>query len=135
MAMAEQMQSPTSQGSSGGGGSGLAPNVASLLAYLCTFVTGIIFLLIEKDNKEVKFHAWQAILLGAGAIALEIGLAILTAIMGAISGILATLFSILGTLVWLALIGVWIICMYKAYQGQHFKLPFIGDIADKQAAK
>ncbi|MBL7684970.1 MAG: hypothetical protein JNK65_02915, partial [Deltaproteobacteria bacterium] len=60
-------QNPASQGSGSAGGSGLAPNVASLLCYVCSFVTGIIFLLIEKDNKDVRFHAWQAIFLGAGA--------------------------------------------------------------------
>lgn len=128
--MAEQ-----SSGSPAQGGSGLAPNVASLLSYLCTFVTGIIFLLIEKENKDVRFHAWQAILLGVGSIALQIVIVILTAILGAISGALATIFSLLGTLVYLLVFVLWIICMVKAYQGQRWKVPFIGDIAEKQASK
>ncbi len=123
------------QNTPGSGGSGLAPNVASLLCYLCTFITGIIFLLIEKENKEVRFHAWQAIFLGAGSIALQIAVAILTAIMGAISGALATVISLLGTLIYLGIFVIWIIAMVKAYQGQRWKIPFIGDLAEKQAAK
>lgn len=123
------------QNTQASGGSGLAPNVASLLCYLCTFITGIIFLLIEKDNKEVKFHAWQAIFLGAGSIVLQIAILILTAIMSAISGALATIISLLGTLVYLGIMVIWIIAMVKAYQGQKWKIPFIGDLAEKQADK
>jgi uncharacterized membrane protein len=133
--MADQIPSSGSSGSSAGGGSGLAPNVASLLCYICTFVTGIIFLLIEKENKDVRFHAWQAILLGAAAFVIQIAVIILTAILGAISGALATIVSLLSTLIYLGIFVVWIICMVKAYQGQRWKVPFIGDIAEKQAAK
>ena len=134
--MADQTPSSTPPASSGGaGGSGLAPNVASLLCYVCTIVTGIIFLLIEKDNRDVRFHAWQAILLGAGAFVLQIGVTILTAILGAISGVLATIMWMLGMVVYLGIFVVWIMCMIKAYQGQRWKVPFIGDIAEKQAAK
>src|SRR4029453_6796673 len=131
--MADQIPSSTPPGSSGGagGGSGLAPNVASLLCYVCTIVTGIIFLLIEKDNRDVRFHAWQAILLGAGAFVLQIGVTILTAILGAISGVLATIMWMLGMVVYLGIFVVWIMCMIKAYQGQRWKVPFIGDIAEK----
>ena len=134
--MADQIPSSTPPSSgSAGGGSGLAPNVASLLCYVCTIVTGIIFLLIEKDNRDVRFHAWQAILLGAGAFVLQIGVTILTAILGAISGVLATIMWMLGMVVYLGIFVVWIMCMIKAYQGQRWKVPFIGDIAEKQAAK
>lgn len=117
------------------GGSGLAPNVASLLCYLCSFITGIIFLLIEKDNKDVRFHAWQAIFLGVGAFVIQIAVAILSAILGAISGALATIVSLLGTLISLGIFVIWIVAMVKAYQGQRWKIPFIGDLAEKQAAK
>lgn len=122
-------------GSQGSGGSGLAPNVASLLCYVCTFVTGIIFLLIEKDNKDVRFHAWQAIFLGAAAFILQIAVAILTAILSAIAGALGSIVSLLGMVVYLGFFVVWVICMVKAYQGVRWKVPFIGDLAEKQAAK
>ncbi len=129
---------PTPQTSGGGGakgGSGLAPNVASLLCYVCTIITGIIFLVIEKDNKEVKFHAWQAIFLGAAAIIVSIALNILGLILGNIAAFLALLISIIGFLINIGIFVVWIIAMVKAYKEEHWLIPFIGPLAEQQANK
>lgn len=123
--MAEQ-----NQPSSSPQGSGLAPNVASLLCYICGIVTGIIFLLIEKDNKDVKFHAWQSIFMGVTGIALWVVIVIFSLV-----PYIGFLFVIVG---WLALLGLGIlaiVAMIKAYQGERWKIPFIGDMAEKQAAK
>lgn len=106
--------------------SGLDPKVASLLCYLCGWVTGLIFILIEKQNKDVRFHAWQAFFFGLAGIAIYVVLMVLTAI-------LPLLTSILSLVVWLGLIVLWVILMVKAYQGERFKLPVIGDLAEKQA--
>ncbi len=114
-------------------GGGLAPNVASLLCYLCDWVTGLIFLLIEKNNKEVKFHAWQAIFFSAAMIAIYIVFLILGFILGKIG--LGFIVSILWIVI---IIGYWVVkilCMVKAYQGTRFKLPYIGDLAEQQANK
>lgn len=116
-------------------GSGLAPNVAALLCYLCSVITGVIFLVIEKENKEVRFHAWQAICLGVSAFVIQISLSILTAILGSIAGFLGMIMGIIYPLVGLAIFIFWIICMIKAYQGEHYKLPILGDIAEKQNSK
>ena len=116
-------------------GSGLEPNVASLLCYVCTLVTGIVFLVIEKENKEVKFHACQAIILGVSSFVVEIGISILGAILGSIAGPLGAIIAILSPIIWLTFLVFWIIAMVKAYQGEHYKIPFLGDIAEKQAAK
>ena len=115
------------------GGSGLAPNVASLLCYVCTLITGIVFLVIEKNNKDVRFHAWQAIILGVSSFVIQIGLTILAAVLGAIASFLGAIIGILSPIVWLAFFVVWIICMIKAYQGERYKIPFLGDLAEKQA--
>ena len=126
-------QTSGSQGSSGG--SGLQPNVASLLCYLCGWVTGLIFLLIEKDNKDVKFHAWNAIAIDVVFLAIYIALAIVATIAGMISFGLAKIVWFLTTLVWLGYLAVKIVMMVKAYQGSKMKLPVIGDFVEKQAAK
>ncbi|MDO8519603.1 MAG: DUF4870 domain-containing protein [Deltaproteobacteria bacterium] len=123
--MAEQSQ----------GGSGLAPNVASLLCYVCTFITGIVFLVIEKDNRDVRFHAWQAIIFGAAAVGVQVLLSILGAILGTIASFLGAIFAILSPLIWLAFFIFWIIAMIKAYQGEKYKLPIVGEYAEKQANK
>jgi uncharacterized membrane protein len=126
-------QSSGAQGSSGG--SGLQPNVASLLCYLCGWVTGLIFLLIEKDNKEVKFHAWNSIAVSVVTTVLFIGLYIFQIIFYSISFSLGRLFGALIYLVDFGIFGLFIFLMVKAYQGQRVKLPVIGDFVEKQAAK
>ncbi len=117
------------------GGSGLAPNVASLLCYICTFITGIIFLIIEKDNRDVKFHAWQAIFLGVAAIALQIVVTILSLILSQLSTVLGMIVGLVGWLIYLGIFVVWIIAMIKAYKGERWLIPFIGNLAEQQANK
>lgn len=117
----------------GGKGTGLAPNVASLLCYICMPITSIIFMMIEKENKDVQFHAWQGTIVGVAYIVFVIVLNILTMILSAIAGFLAMIFSVLGMVIALGVCVVWVILMVKAYQGERWKLPYIGDIAEKKA--
>ena len=101
-------------------GSGLPSNTAAALSYVLGWLTGVIFLLIEKDDKFVRFHAMQSIItFGA--------LNILWVIPG-INIFLGPFLAIVGFILWLILI-------YKAYQGEEFKLPVIGDYAKKWVAK
>lgn len=111
--------------------SGLQPNLAGALAYVVGWITGVIFFLIEKNNKYVRFHALQSILFNVAifilAIAvwgLSLGVAFIP-LLGLIIGGLAHLVLYLGTFI------LWIVLMYKAYKGQTFKLPVIGEIAEK----
>jgi len=106
---------------------GLDANLAGLLAYVAGFITGIVFLVLEKDSKFVRFHAMQSVMTFIGLFLLNI----LFVIIGFIPfiGWILSLFSLF--LVPLALI-LWIVLMLKAYQGEWFKLPVIGDMAMKQ---
>lgn len=115
------------------GSSGLTPNIAGLLCYICTPVTGIVFLLIEKENKDVKFHAWQSIVFGIAYIVLIIALEIVAAIMGAIASVLGIIVGFFVPIVMLAAFILWIVCMVKAYQGERWRIPMIGDFAAKKA--
>lgn len=133
--MEEKSTQTQPSGQSHSGGSGLAPNVASLLCYVCTIITGIIFLVIEKENKEVKFHAWQAIFLGAAAIALSIVLNILGLILASIAGFLGVITSIAGFVVNIGIFVIWIVAMIKAYKGEHWLIPVIGNLAEQQVNK
>ncbi len=108
---------------------GLDANLAALLAYVLTWVTGLIFFIIEKENRFVRFHAMQAILFGVSITALYIALTIVTPIIGFVSGILAAMVGLVGLLIPLLFLVGWILCMVKAYQGEMFKLPIIGDMA------
>ena len=112
---------------------GMDPKVAAGLSYLVGII-GIIFFFIEKQNRFVRFHALQAILLGVSAAVVYIVLVILGVASAFIdqSGALTGLIFGLGSLVvWgVAVIG-WLIGMINAFQGKYFKLPFIGDYAEK----
>ena len=100
---------------------GLDPNVAGLLSYVFGFITGIVFLVLEKDNKFVRFHAMQS-------TAMFLGLFVASWILVWIP--------VLGWMVLmiaqLAALIAWIICMIKAFQKEYFKIPVIGDFAAKQ---
>ena len=101
---------------------GLEPNIAGLLCYVLGWVTGIIFFVLEKDDKFVRFHAMQSIIV-FGAITVAW---IILGFIPFIGWILGWLLSVL----WLIL---WVILMVKAYKGERYKLPWAGDIAEKQA--
>jgi len=114
--------SQTPAPSSGSGDTGLDPKVASLLAYLLGIVGGIIFYSISKDS-YVKFHAMQSILL-------SVAIAIFYAIIFVISIPFSFLF-FLDWILYLAVLALWILMMMKAYGGERYKLPVIGDMAEK----
>ena len=122
---------------------GLDENIASLLSYVFGWVSGLIFFLIEKDSRLVRFHAMQSllfnVLVAVVGIALWIVLFVVFMIAAQISGTLATLLSLVSILVWgvflLGILAGFILCLVKAFQGQYFKLPVIGNFAEKFSTK
>lgn len=113
---------------------GLTDNVAGMLAYI-TIIPAILFLVMEPYNKNrfVRFHSFQNIFLHVAAVVLWIALMIVSAVLAFIP----ILGHIVAFILWLALsVGlliVWIVLLLKANQGQMYKLPVIGDMAEKQA--
>ncbi|MGA2810524.1 MAG: hypothetical protein ABSG16_03930 [Candidatus Acidiferrum sp.] len=110
---------------------GLAENVAGLLCYVLGWVTGIIFLLIDK-RPFVKFHAAQSIVVFGGLTILRIGLGVVLSTGGLLGvGLWAAIVGLIGIL---ALI-LWIFLMFKAYQHELFKVPIAAGIAESIAGK
>ena len=101
---------------------GIKPNIAALLCYAVGWVTGLVFYLLEKENKFVRFHALQSMCIFGALSALSIAAAFLPVI----GVLLIPIVSILELV-------LWIILMVKAYQGEMFKLPIAGDFAEKNA--
>lgn len=109
--------------------------MAGALAYLAGPFSGVLILLAERTNRYVRFHAWQAII-GLG------GLGVLTVLLlgSAFLGVLISpaLFRALyisagvAAVVWLL---VWAICLFKAYAGSVWKLPLVGNLAERRASK
>ena len=112
--------------------SGIQANMAALLSYLAGWITGLIFFLTEKDNKFVRFHAMQSIVVFGAFSVIGIVISVLASLVIAIHAyFLLSLFGLLSTLLWLVALVLWVVLMIKAYQGEKFKLPVAGDIAEK----
>jgi uncharacterized membrane protein len=125
-------------------GTGMSSNIAGLLAYVCGFITGIVFLVLEPYNKDkfVRFHAFQSIFLNVVMIGFWIVWTILSMIMGVIGyrllgftigSLLSTLMFLVSLVAFLAFLVAWVFLMFKAYNNQRFELPFIGKLAARQA--
>jgi uncharacterized membrane protein len=113
---------------------GMQANVAAGLSYIVGWITGLIFFLSEKQNQFVRFHAMQSILFSAGLTVLYIVIWVLDFVFAVANiGILAVLLGCLFWLVGLAAFVVWIILLINAFQGKKFKLPVIGDYAERYA--
>jgi len=110
-------------------GAGMADNVAGLLAYI-TIIPAIIFLVMEPYNRSrfVRFHSYQSIFFFVAVFVIQVGLSIITVV-----PFLVLLTLPLHALVSLAAFIIWIVLLIKANQGQMYKLPVIGDLAEKQA--
>jgi uncharacterized membrane protein len=112
---------------------GLEPNVAGLLCYVAGWVSGIVFLVLEKKDKFVRFHAIQSIIVFGAFSVVWIVLGIVNAsIYFSVHGLWIFFYIIMILLGVFAFI-LWIILMLKAYKGEKFKLPIAGDIAAKNS--
>ena len=114
---------------------GLDAKLASLLCYipLCAIglVMGVVLLIAEKESKFVKFHAAQSLVLHIALMILCIAFWIAGAVLGFVLGPLALLAFLMNILIVLAFIVIMIIMMVKSYAAQIYKLPIVGDYAEK----
>lgn len=99
---------------------GLPPKTAAALSYVLGWITGLVFLLIEKDDQFVRFHAMQSIVTFGGLTIISM--------VPIIGWFLTPMVAILGFILWLLLI-------YKAYQGEEYSLPWVGDFARQLLGK
>ena len=107
---------------------GLSENVVGLLCYVLGWISGLIFLFIESENKFVRFHAIQSIVTFGSITIISIALRILGFI-----PFLGVVFNIAeGVIGFLAFV-LWIVLMVKAIQGVRYKLPWAGDFAEKRS--
>jgi uncharacterized membrane protein len=102
----------------------LKQNIAGMLCYLGVWVTGIIFLTLEKKNQFVRFHAAQSLVVFGVLGLLSAGFSFIPFIGGFLS-------SIVGELI----LALWVVLVVKAYQGELYKLPLAGDIANSIVGK
>ncbi|MCL2475155.1 MAG: DUF4870 domain-containing protein [Chloroflexi bacterium] len=98
--------------------SGLQQNIAGFLCYLFGWISGLIFFLIEKKNSFIRFHAMQSIIFSVIWIICSVFLWI----------------PVVGWIIYALFVVVWIILMVKAFMNEKFKLPIIGNLAEKWSA-
>jgi uncharacterized membrane protein len=114
--------------------SGLESNVAGLLCYLFGWISGLIFLLLDK-RPFVRFHAAQSIGLCVGAFVIMVAFWVVTLILGVVTTMMGFpigfLTAALFPLIMLGIFGIFIFCMFKAYKHEKYKVPVIGDIVER----
>lgn len=122
------MNTPNAPTSGSTTATGLSQNLEGALAYLLGPITGIVLLVIEKDNRFVRFHAMQSTVLCMAWIIVSYGLRffLMVPVLGWIVGIVTGLVLGLGGFV------LWLLLMWKAFQGEEWELPVVGAFARKQ---
>jgi len=98
------------------------------LAYLLGPVTGIVLLLTEKKSEYIRFHAMQSTIVFGAFLLLYLVFGIVPVLGWIIAILLSPILTLLSFVLWLVL-------MWKAYNGEKYKLPYFGDLAEKQLAK
>jgi len=125
---------PTGPGSTGSTNLGVAPNVGGLLCYApCCIglIFSIVAVIVEKQSRFLRFHAFQSLFFHAAVIVLGIGFQILVLVISMVSGTLGFIVNLLLMLLSLVLLAVQILLMVKAYNNEEWELPTIGQMARK----
>lgn len=106
---------------------GIDPKVLAVLSYFLWLIGGIVLFAVSK-NQFVRFHAMQSIIF-------NIVVALLAAVLQIFGFLLWFLLGVVLWLAYMAIFAVWILLMIKAYQGEKFKLPIIGQLAEKLVSR
>ncbi|WP_418792305.1 DUF4870 domain-containing protein [Phosphitispora sp. TUW77] len=100
---------------------GMSPNMTAVLAYVFWIVGGIVVILLEKENRFVRFHAMQSIIMSGAFFVVQM-----------VSGFIPVIGWIIAVVIPLAYLVCWLIAIVKSAQGEYYKFPVIGDLAEKQ---
>ena len=106
-------------------------NIVAALSYVLGFITGIVILLVEKDDKFIRFHAMQSTIATGSLFLLNIALGLILRPLG----ILDVLAGMLNILFWFLILLVIIISFVRTYQGKLFKWPIVGAFSERQTSQ
>jgi uncharacterized membrane protein len=114
---------------------GVDPRLAALLCYTAWWVSGLIFLIIEQQHRTVRFHAAQSLVLFGGLSVIIGVLSVMSVGMLMVSSGAFQAARGFVYLVWIAAVAIWLVLMYRTYQGQTWRVPFAGGLAARIAAR
>ncbi|HEU4760962.1 MAG TPA: DUF4870 domain-containing protein [Gemmatimonadales bacterium] len=112
-----------------GTSTGLAANVAGLLSYILGPITGVLFLVLEKENRFVRFHAMQSVVVGVALIALSIALSIASSMLAFVPVIGWIVALLAGLTLAIFSFVLWILLMVRAFRGKEWAVPLAGAFA------
>ena len=114
---------------------GLQENVAAALCYLLGVLTAVLFLVLEpyNRNRNIRFHAFQSLFVWIGMVVIGIAFGIVSNIIAFLPFIGWLVVLLMWPLFGIACFGLWLMLMYKAYNGERWVLPVVGPMAEKQA--
>lgn len=118
------MEGQTMEGK-GKSSTGLDENVAGFLCYLLWFVTGILFLILEKESRFVKFHAMQSTITFLGLFVISKLVLLVIPIIGFLLYVPILVFSLI----------LWLVLMVKALRGQRYALPIVGKMVEERVGQ
>jgi uncharacterized membrane protein len=105
---------------------GLDENIEGVLCYVLGWITGLVFLLLEKESRFVRFHAMQSLLF-------SLSIMVVMVVVNIVIGVLQLpILALIPTGLSVGILFLWILLLYKAFQGERYKLPIVGEIAAKQ---
>lgn len=113
---------------------GLEPSFAAALAYLAGPLSGLLILMVERSNRFVRFHAWQAVVGLGGLAALAIAALICSFLTLLLSPVAFTIMYRLSAAAAVAWVAAWVWCLVTAFTGRTSKLPLAGGVAERLAA-
>ena len=114
---------------------GLDPNLAAALAYLAGPFSGILMLMVERANDDVRFHAWQAVVGLGGLGLLASGMLVLSFLTLLLSPVVFTVMYRLSYLLAIVWVVMWIVCLVKAFNGSRWMMPVAGRHAERLATR
>ncbi len=105
---------------------GVSENIAGVIAYFFGLISGILLLVIEKDNEFVRFHAAQSSVVSIAVIVLSVVISMIAWI-----PIIGWLIALLSIFVYLAIFILWLYLMFMAFKGDMYRLPVLAEYADQ----
>ncbi len=112
---------------------GVDARLTSVLCYAGWWVTGLVFLFVERRHRGVRFHAAQSLLVFGTLSAVMLVSGGASAVAFLVEGPSFRMLQAAGNLVWIAAVALWLILLVRTWRGETWRLPLVADLADRLA--